>query len=109
MKSMTSNRSRTRAPSTALDAALDHGKEHRTMISGALSDRRERFRTLHAEGLFIMPNPWDIGSARLLASLGFEALATTSSGHASSLGQFDYGVGREHMLTHVKALATAVD
>jgi 2-methylisocitrate lyase-like PEP mutase family enzyme len=47
-------------------------------------DVRERFRELHATGLFVMPNPWDVGSARLLAALGFPALATTSSGHAAT-------------------------
>ena len=59
------------------------------MTDDALVDRRERFRELHRDGLFVMPNAWDIGSARLLASLGFEAIATTSSGHAASLGRAD--------------------
>jgi 2-methylisocitrate lyase-like PEP mutase family enzyme len=72
-------------------------------------DRRERFRALHASGLFVMPNAWDIGSARLLASLGFQAIATTSSGHAASLGKGDMQVTRDELLTHVEALATAVD
>lgn len=72
-------------------------------------DRRERFRRLHEHGLFIMPNAWDIGSARILASMGFEALATTSLGHAAALGKLDLTVTREEMLDHVEALASAVD
>lgn len=55
-----------------------------------------------------MPNPWDVGSARLLASLGFPALATTSSGHAASLGRSDQKVTRDELLTHAAALAGAV-
>lgn len=72
-------------------------------------DRRQRFRDLHRAGLFVMPNPWDIGSARLLASMGFEALATTSSGHAASLGRPDQHVTRDELLLHVAALSAAVD
>jgi 2-methylisocitrate lyase-like PEP mutase family enzyme len=56
-----------------------------------------------------MPNAWDIGSARLLASLGFEAIATTSSGHAASLGRADQEVTRDELLRHVEALVAAVD
>jgi 2-methylisocitrate lyase-like PEP mutase family enzyme len=72
-------------------------------------DRRERFRALHRDGLFVMPNAWDVGSARLLASMGFEAIATTSSGHAASLGRADQGVTRDELLVHVEALAGAVE
>jgi 2-methylisocitrate lyase-like PEP mutase family enzyme len=70
---------------------------------------RERFRRLHDAGLFVMPNPWDVGSARLLASLGFPALATTSSGHAATLGRADQHVTRDELLTHVTALVAAVE
>ena len=73
------------------------------------SRRRDRFRALHREGLFVMPNPMDVGSARLLASMGFPALATTSSGHAAVLGRQDYGVLRDELLEHVSVLAAAVD
>jgi 2-methylisocitrate lyase-like PEP mutase family enzyme len=70
--------------------------------------RRARFRELHErEQLFLMPNPWDLGSARLLASLGFEALATTSAGLAWSLGKLDQQVGREELVAHVRTLASA--
>jgi 2-methylisocitrate lyase-like PEP mutase family enzyme len=71
--------------------------------------RRDRFRALHESGLFVMPNPWDIGSARILASMGFPALATTSLGHAASLGKTDQSVTRDELVEHVAALAAAVD
>jgi 2-methylisocitrate lyase-like PEP mutase family enzyme len=78
------------------------------MNSDAAKDLRERFRALHSEGLFVMPNAWDIGSARVLASVGFQAIATTSSGHAASLGRADQNVTRDELLDHVAALAGAV-
>ena len=56
-----------------------------------------------------MPNPWDVGSARLLASLGFRALATTSGGHAGTLGALDGAVTRDEALAHAAQLAAAVD
>jgi 2-methylisocitrate lyase-like PEP mutase family enzyme len=72
------------------------------------ADRRVRFRALHArEELFVMPNPWDVGSARLLASLGFEALATTSAGFAWSIGKLDQTVARDELVAHVECLAAA--
>jgi 2-methylisocitrate lyase-like PEP mutase family enzyme len=72
------------------------------------SDRRARFRALHArEQLFVMPNPWDLGSARLLATSGFEALATTSAGFAWSIGKLDQSVSRAELITHVASLADA--
>lgn len=70
---------------------------------------RDQFRALHADGLFVIPNPWDIGSATLFVELGFPALATTSSGHAASLGKVDQQVTRDELLTHVAALTAAVD
>lgn len=72
------------------------------------ADRRARFRALHErEQLFVMPNPWDVGSARLLAWCGFEALATTSAGFAWSLGKLDGAVTREELVAHVAELAAA--
>lgn len=69
-----------------------------------------RFCALHARSsAFIIPNPWDAGSAKLLAHLGFEALATTSAGYAFSLGRPDNAVVREVMLKHVAEIATATD
>jgi 2-methylisocitrate lyase-like PEP mutase family enzyme len=70
---------------------------------------RRRFAALHIEGTFVMPNPWDIGSARILATLGFPALATTSSGHAGSLGRPDMHVTLDELVAHVESLAAAVD
>jgi 2-methylisocitrate lyase-like PEP mutase family enzyme len=71
-------------------------------------DARSRFQELHAgTRLFVLPNPWDVGSARLLESLGFEALATTSSGLAASLGRLDQQVSREELVAHVTALTAA--
>jgi 2-methylisocitrate lyase-like PEP mutase family enzyme len=68
------------------------------------------FRALHErEGAFIIPNPWDAGTARLLAHLGFEALATTSAGYAFSIGQRDNSVGRDQMLEHVSEIVSATD
>ena len=68
------------------------------------------FRALHERTrAFIMPNPWDAGTARLLAHLGFEALATTSAGHAFSLGQRDGTVARSQVVAHVTALAASVE
>jgi 2-methylisocitrate lyase-like PEP mutase family enzyme len=77
-------------------------------VSVSVGDRRARFRDLHAgERLFVMPNPWDIGSARLLASCGFEALATTSAGFAWSLGKLDQNVTRDELVAHVASLSDA--
>jgi 2-methylisocitrate lyase-like PEP mutase family enzyme len=71
-------------------------------------ERRARFRALHAANeLFAMPNPWDVGSAKLLASCGFEALATTSAGFAWSLGKLDQQVSRDELVEHVARLAAA--
>jgi 2-methylisocitrate lyase-like PEP mutase family enzyme len=73
-------------------------------------EKGQLFRALHeGDRAFIIPNPWDIGTARLLAYLGFEALATTSAGYAFSIGQCDATVGRERMLTHIAEIAAATD
>jgi 2-methylisocitrate lyase-like PEP mutase family enzyme len=71
--------------------------------------RRERFRLLHDGGTFLMPNAWDAGSARVLASLGAKAIATTSSGYAASLGRHDQTIRRAELIGHVRQLTTAVD
>jgi 2-methylisocitrate lyase-like PEP mutase family enzyme len=72
------------------------------------AERRARFRELHArDRLFLMPNPWDIGSARLLETLGFDALATTSAGLAWTLGKLDGQVTRDELVAHVAAVAEA--
>jgi 2-methylisocitrate lyase-like PEP mutase family enzyme len=77
-----------------------------------MTSPRERqivFRRLHESGCFVIPNPWDLGSARLLARLGFKALATTSSGFAWSLGRRDNGVSLQEALAHMRAIAGGVD
>jgi 2-methylisocitrate lyase-like PEP mutase family enzyme len=74
------------------------------------TDRAAAFRALHQrDRAFIIPNPWDAGSARLLSSMGFEALATTSVGYAFSLGRRDHGVSRDEMIAHAAALVAATD
>ena len=72
-------------------------------------DRSRIFRQLHQSGCFVIPNPWDLGSARLLVQLGFPALATTSSGFAWSLGRRDNGVSLGQALAHLRAIAHGVD
>lgn len=70
---------------------------------------RDTFARLHVAGTFVMPNAWDVGSARILTALGFPAIATTSSGHAASLGRPDHHVTLDELLDHATALAAAVD
>lgn len=74
------------------------------------AEKGAAFRALHHhEKAFIIPNPYDAGTARLLESIGFEALATTSAGYAFSLGQRDNTVGRDRMLAHAAAIVSATD
>ena len=74
-----------------------------------VGSRFERFLSLHQKASpLVMPNAWDIGSAKIFESLGFEALATTSSGFAATLGRLDGGVGREAVLDHARAISLAV-
>ena len=69
-----------------------------------------RFRELHQrDGAFVIPNPWDVGTARILASMGFEALATTSAGLAFSLGLPDGAVARKQVVGHCRAIVGATD
>jgi 2-methylisocitrate lyase-like PEP mutase family enzyme len=72
------------------------------------SARVEEFRSLHADGCFVMPNPWDVGTAIALERLGFKALASTSAGFAWSVGRSDNGVTLEQTLEHLRELAAAV-
>ncbi len=73
------------------------------------AQKRAAFRALHASGCFVLPNPWDVGSARMLQYMGFSALASTSSGHAWSNGRPDYAVTLEGVLAHLTQLCAAVD
>jgi 2-methylisocitrate lyase-like PEP mutase family enzyme len=79
------------------------------MSSTTSAGRVSRFRALHESGCFVIPNPWDPGSARTLAALGFPALATTSSGFAWSQGARDNHLSLDAMLTHLSAIADAVE
>jgi len=73
------------------------------------NDRRTAYRKLHESGCFVIPNPWDAGSALYLRHLGFKALATTSAGYAFSLGLPDAAVSRDAMLANIAAIVAAVD
>jgi 2-methylisocitrate lyase-like PEP mutase family enzyme len=74
------------------------------------AEKGHTFRTLHQrDHAFIIPNPWDIGSARMLAHLGFDALASTSAGYAFSIGKQDNAVGRDGILQHIAVLASATE
>jgi methylisocitrate lyase len=74
-----------------------------------MNDRARIYRQMHERGCFVLPNPWDIGSARLLEALGFKALATTSAGFAWTLGKSDTRASLDEVLTHLRAMAAAVD
>jgi 2-methylisocitrate lyase-like PEP mutase family enzyme len=80
-----------------------------TQTRPSIADKRRTFRQLHASGCFIIPNPWDVGSALYLQKLGFKALATTSSGLAWSQGRPDNGLPRERVLAHLRELVEATD
>ena len=74
-----------------------------------LDERCRVFHRLHESGCFVIPNPWNAGSARLLEQLGYKALATTSSGFAWSMGRADGGVTLDDVLAHLRAMSEAVD
>jgi 2-methylisocitrate lyase-like PEP mutase family enzyme len=74
-----------------------------------VADKRKTFRQLHEAGCFVIPNPWNVGTARYLQGLGFKALATTSAGHAHSEGLPDGGLTRDDVLAHYRAMAAASD
>ncbi len=78
-------------------------------MASSVADKRAAFRRLHESGCFVLPNPWDVGSAALLEHLGFKALATTSAGMAWSMGRADGDVGLEQALHHFSQLASATD
>jgi 2-methylisocitrate lyase-like PEP mutase family enzyme len=89
------------------------GEIHESSSPAAFAARRKAFRALHERGCFVIPNPWDVGSARYLQHLGFPALATTSAGFAFSQGLPDSGddvvVGRDRTLTHIASITAAVE
>jgi 2-methylisocitrate lyase-like PEP mutase family enzyme len=73
------------------------------------AERRQTFQELHRGGCFVIPNPWDVGSARYLQRLGFKAIATTSAGFAFSRGLPDGAVGRDAMLAHIRDIVEGTD
>jgi 2-methylisocitrate lyase-like PEP mutase family enzyme len=79
------------------------------MTQPSAAEKRKAFRKLHEAGCFVIPNPWNVGSARYLQSLGFPALATTSSGYAHSQGYADGALASETVLAHFRELAAATD
>jgi 2-methylisocitrate lyase-like PEP mutase family enzyme len=78
-------------------------------MSLTTKEKRARFHSLHREGCFLLPNPWDVGSARMLESLGFDALASTSTGFAWARGRPDYALSRDDVLAHLAELSASVD
>ena len=78
-------------------------------MSQEFKARRDAFHEMHRSGCFVIPNPWDAGSARYLATLGFKALATTSSGYAWSQGRADGAMPRELVLQYLRAIVKATD
>jgi 2-methylisocitrate lyase-like PEP mutase family enzyme len=78
-------------------------------MTRTVADKRASFRALHQQGCFVLPNPWDVGGARMLQHLGFAALASTSSGYAWTTGRPDHAVSRDDVLEHLRALCGAVD
>src|SRR3979409_2330830 len=79
------------------------------MVAVTTADKRAAFRKMHATGCFVLPNPYDVGSARALQHLGFKAIASTSAGYAWSIGRADNRVTLEDVLQHLTALCGAVD
>jgi 2-methylisocitrate lyase-like PEP mutase family enzyme len=98
-------------PSTSVPSLV--AGEYDAASRTTLAARRHAFRTLHERGCFVIPNPWDVGSARYLQHLGFPALATTSAGFAFSRGLPDSGddvvVSRDRNLAYIAAITAAVD
>jgi 2-methylisocitrate lyase-like PEP mutase family enzyme len=79
-------------------------------MSVSQNEKAARFRTLHdGPGAFVIPNPWDVGSSRILAGLGFQALATSSAAAAAALGRRDHGLTRDETLAHARLIVDATD
>src|SRR5262249_9004868 len=93
--------------SPRMQSARELNQETKTMPT--IADKRRVFHKLHETGCFVIPNPWDIGSARYLAHLGFKALATTSAGFAFTRALPDGGVPRHMVLAHIREIVEATD
>src|ERR1700690_2870918 len=88
---------------------MRHEGDPMTKTRPGIAEKRRAFHQLHEAGCFVIPNPWDVGSALYLQSLGFKALASTSSGFAWSQGRADGGMSRDRVLTHLETLVAATD
>src|SRR5574337_1852533 len=81
-----------------------------TTMSVTLNEKAARFRALHdGPGAFVIPNPWDIASARILTGLGFQALATSSAASACAMGRKDGGLTRDEALAHARSIVEATE
>src|SRR5689334_21255667 len=81
-----------------------------TPVSVSQKEKAFRFRKLHeGPGVFVIPNPWDVGSARILAGLGFQALATSSAASAAAVGRADHALTRDESLAHARLIVNATD
>jgi 2-methylisocitrate lyase-like PEP mutase family enzyme len=96
-------------PTKHLKTKLLAKTKRREAMPGTIADKRTTFRKMHESGCFVLPNPWDVGSARALQHLGFKAIASTSAGFAWSIGKADNRVTVEDVLLHLTALCGAVD
>jgi 2-methylisocitrate lyase-like PEP mutase family enzyme len=99
-------------PAQAAVAGLLVSNQSERSMAGSrpsTADKRRTFRTLHEQGCFVIPNPWNVGTAAYLEGLGFKALATTSSGHAHSRGRSDGDQSLDDVLAHFRELAEATD
>jgi 2-methylisocitrate lyase-like PEP mutase family enzyme len=95
-------------PTTRVDDVDD--RIHGSIGDGkmrTIKQKRAAFRKLHESGCFVLPNPWDVGTARIFEHLGFAALASTSAGFAWSTGRPDYGLNRDDVLAHLRSLSAA--
>src|ERR1700760_1564220 len=75
----------------------------------ATMERRKRFRAMHETGCFVLPSPWDVGTARMMQQLGFDAVATTSAGLAWSLGRPQYEITVNYLVKHLWSICEKVD
>jgi 2-methylisocitrate lyase-like PEP mutase family enzyme len=89
--------------------ALTRKEAGEDAVTTPTAEKRAAFRALHESGCFVLPNPWDVGSARLFQGLGFKALASSSAGFAWTMGRPDYAVTRDDVLAHLAALCRGVD
>ncbi|WP_395455755.1 isocitrate lyase/phosphoenolpyruvate mutase family protein [Azospirillum melinis] len=78
-------------------------------MARTIAEKREAFRALHEEGCFILPNPWDVGSARMMEHMGFSTLASASSGYSWLQGRPENGIGLDDVLEHLGSLVLATD